>query len=207
MYRPAHFRNDDDAAAFRLIGDYGFATLISAANGAPVLSQLPMIANVERCVLRGHLARGNPHAALLGGNRATALFTGAEGYISPNWCEDKTRVPTWNFESVEAEGETRLVTEADEVDAFLIDLSDHFESRRHDLARDVKWTIGKLPADKLVRLRAGIVAFEITIDRLELKAKFSQNIPAADRAGVINALSSGDESQRALGEAMRKAAP
>jgi transcriptional regulator len=204
MYRPSHFRLDDEAAAFRLIAEYGFATLACVADGRAVFSQLPMIADVKRRVLRGHLARPNPQAALLGGRRATALFTGAEGYISPNWCADRTRVPTWNFESVEVEGDVRVIESDDEVDRFLIDLSAHFEARRHDLDRDMPWTIDKLPLEKRVRLRKGIVAFEIAIDRLEMKSKMSQNADAADRAGVISALSSGDEAQRALAMAMRE---
>jgi len=206
MYRPPAYRIDDDAAAYRLISEWAFATLATVHDGAARLSQLPMIADPDRRVLRGHLARANPHASLIDGAIATALFTGPQGYISPNWYEDRTRVPTWNYLAVEFVGAVRVTTAPEDVDAMLIDLSHHFEQRRHDIDRDVEWTIDKLPAKKREALRAGIVAFEIDIERIELKGKLSQKDKPADLAGAISALSSGSEAQKALADAMRSAA-
>jgi len=88
----------------------------------------------------------------------------------------------------------------------LIDLSHHFESRRHDLDRDVEWKIDKLPLKKREALRAGIFAFEIDIDRIELKRKLSQKDKPVDRDRAIEALLSGDEAQRHLADAMAKSA-
>lgn len=207
MYRPPALRVDDEGAAFRLIAEHGFATLATVHQGVVAISQLPMIGDAERRTLRGHLARANPHAALIGGARATVVFTGPQGYVSPNWYEDRTRVPTWNYATVEIAGAVRLLESVEAVDSLLIDLSHHFESRRHDLHRDVEWTIDKLPAEKHARLRGGIAAFEVVIDRIEMKAKLSQNVGAADRNGAIKALSAGDEAQRSLADAMREAAP
>jgi len=207
MYRPPAYRIDDEAAAFRLISDWAFATLATIHDGAVQLSQLPMIADEKRRVLRGHLARANPNAGRIDGVKASALFTGPQGYVSPNWYEDRTRVPTWNYLAVEFTGAIRVTRALQEIDAMLIDLSHHFEQRRHDLARDAEWKIDKLPAQKREALRAGIVAFEFDIERIELKGKLSQKDKPADREGVIRALSSGDEAQRMLADAMRSAAP
>lgn len=207
MYRPPVYRIEDDASAFRLISDWAFATLATVHDGAVQISQLPMIADEARRVLRGHLARANPHAGRLDGTRATALFTGPQGYISPNWYEDRARVPTWNYLAAEISGSIRVISAPDEIDALLIDLSHHFESRRHDLEWDVEWTIDKLPANKREALRAGIVAFELDIERIELKGKLSQKAKPADRDGAIAVLSSGDEVQRRLADAMREAKP
>jgi len=205
MYRPPAYRIDDAAAAFRLIADWAFATLATVHDGAVQISQLPMIADEAKRVLRGHLARANPHAARIDGARATALFTGPQGYISPNWYEDRTSVPTWNYLAAEISGAIRVVSAPDAVDALLIDLSHHFETRRHDLDRDSEWTIDKLPAKKREALRAGIVAFEFEIDRIEMKGKLSQKDKSANRDGAIAALSSGGEAQRRLADAMREA--
>ncbi|MCB2099005.1 MAG: FMN-binding negative transcriptional regulator, partial [Parvularculaceae bacterium] len=139
MYRLPAYRIDDSAAAFRLISEWAFATLATVHDGAVELSQLPMIADPARRVLRGHLARANPHAGRIDGARATALFTGPQGYVSPNWYEDRTRVPTWNYMSVEIAGAISVTKTEAEIDAMLIDLSHHFEERRHDLARDAEW--------------------------------------------------------------------
>ena len=206
MYRPLAFRIDDDASAFRLISEWAFATLATVDDGAVEITQLPLIADERRRVLRGHLARANPHGGRIDGARATALFTGPQGYISPNWYEDGARVPTWNYQAVEVSGVIRVAAAPDEVDAMLIDLSHHFESRRHDLDQDVEWTIDKLPPAKREALRRGIVAFELAIERIEMKGKLSQKDNPADREGAIAALSSGDEAQRRLADAMRDAA-
>jgi transcriptional regulator len=205
MYRPPPYRIEDDAAAFRLISEWAFATLVTVHDGAAHFSQLPMIADAERRVLRGHLARANAHGGLIDGARANALFTGPQGYISPNWYEDRTRVPTWNYQSVEFAGSIRVTTAPDEIDAMLIALAHHFEMRRHDIDRDVEWKIDKLPPQKREVLRAGIVAFEFDIERIEFKGKLSQKDKAADRQGAIGALSSGNEAQRTLADAMRAA--
>jgi transcriptional regulator len=205
MYSPPAYRIDGEASAFRLISEWAFATLATIDDGAVQLSQMPLIAEEGRRVLRGHLARANPHVGSLDGAGATALFNGPQGYISPNWYVDCTRVPTWNYLAVEVSGVIRVVTAPEEVDAILIALSHHFESRRHDIDQDVEWTIDKLPPAKREALRRGIVAFELTIDCIEMKGKLSQKDKPADRDGAINALSAGDEAQRQLAAAMREA--
>jgi transcriptional regulator len=54
----------------------------------------------------------------------------------------------------------------------------------------------------------GIVAFEIPIDRLEGKAKLSQNRPAGDRARVRAALSAEDDPlARAVATLMAESGP
>ena len=77
MYAQRPFKVEDAGAAFDLIARYGFATLITVDGGRAVVSQLPMLADRERRVLRGHLARANPHAALIDGAACVAVFTGA----------------------------------------------------------------------------------------------------------------------------------
>lgn len=205
MYTPPAFRNEDARAAFDLIGEYGFATLITIEGGAAVVSHLPMIGDAEKGVLRGHLARANPHSALLEGRRHLAAFVGANAYVSPDWYGDAEQVPTWNYSAVHIEGVSRVIAEPEGVDALLEELSDHHERRRHDLHDGKIWKLAKLTADKLLKLRMAIVAFEIRIDKAEFKAKLSQNKNADDFRSVMDKLSSGDESRRAVADAMRAA--
>lgn len=202
MYAPPAFRIDSDAA-FDLIDNYGFATLITADAGRLSISHLPMFADQKRKILRGHLARANPHAALLDGRRHIAVFAGPDAYVSPDWYDDAEQVPTWNYVAAHVTGSARVFAEPTEIDAFLVDLSDRHEQARHDLASGKFWTIDKLPPGKLARLRNGIVAFEITIENIEAKAKLSQNKPTADVRRIIERLFSGNERQRAVADAMR----
>ena len=205
MYTPAAFRNEDVRAAFALIGEYGFATLITVEGRSSVISHLPMIGDVADGVLRGHLARANPHAALLDGRRHLAAFVGANAYVSPDWYGDAGQVPTWNYSAVHIEGVSRVIAEPEGVEALLEELSDHHERRRHDLGDGKIWKLAKLPADKLRKLRMAIVAFEMRIDKIEFKAKLSQNKSAEDFQSVMEKLSTGDESRRAVADAMRAA--
>lgn len=202
MYSPRAFRHDESPAAFEFVARFGFATLVTIADGAPTVSHLPMIGDKAAGVLRGHLAQANPHSSLLDERRHLAVFVGANAYVSPDWYQDDAQVPTWNYSAVHVEGVSRIIAEPAGVDAMLEELSDFHESRRHDLRDGKFWKLSKLPADQLKRLRAEIVAFEVSIDKLEYKAKLSQNKHAADFGAVMAKLSAGDENQRAVSAAM-----
>lgn len=203
MYAPRAFKVEDAEAAFDFVARNGFATLIAVDGGGPVVSHLPMLADRRRGVLRGHLARANPHAALIDGRRQTAVFTGADAYVSPDWYGDAEQVPTWNYSTVHVTGAARALTETADVDAVLEELSDFHERRRHDLADGKIWKLSKLPQEKLRKMRAAIVAFEIDIEEMTFKAKLSQNKDAADFATVLTKLAGGDEKQRTVSAAMR----
>jgi transcriptional regulator len=203
MYAPRAFKVEDAEATFDFVARNGFATLIAVEGGGAVVSHLPLLADRRRGVLRGHLARANPHAALIDGRRQTAVFMGADAYVSPDWYGDAEQVPTWNYSTVHVAGAARALTEAADVDALLEELSDHHERRRHDLANGRIWKLSKLPQEKLRKMRAAIVAFEIDIEEMAFKAKLSQNKDADDFQSVMAKLSSGDESQRAVAEDMR----
>ncbi len=205
MYTPPAFRLNDAQAAFDLISRDGFAALITIEGDRPVISHLPMIGDPSRRILRGHLARANPHAAILDGRRHLAVFTGANAYVSPDWYGDAEEVPTWNYSAAHVGGLGRVIDDQAAIDAILSELSGLHERRRHDLNDGKIWTIAKLPADKLRRLRNGIVAFEIAIDTIETKAKLSQNKSAGDVRSVIEKLGAGDEAQRAVAVAMAAA--
>lgn len=205
MYTPASFRNDDKAAAFELISAYGFATLITVEAGGAVVSHLPMIGDAAKGVLRGHLARANPHSALIAGRRHLALFEGANAYVSPDWYAGTQEVPTWNYSAVHIEGAANIIADPAGVDALLAELSDFHESRRHDLEGGKIWKMEKLTSETLRKMRAAIVAFEIRVERLEFKAKLSQNRTAVDHQTVAEKLASGNEGQRAVAAAMRPA--
>ncbi len=205
MYTPRAFRNDEPQAAFSLVAGVGLASLVTVDRDGCVVSHLPMIGDPGKRVLRGHLARANPHSALLDGRRHLAIFVGPNAYVSPDWYHDTGQVPTWNYSAVHVEGVSRIIAEPTGVDTLLAELSDFHERRRHDLRDGKVWTLAKLPADKLDRLREAIVAFEMSIDRTEHTAKLSQNKNAVDFGAVMAKLSAGNETQRAVAAAMAAA--
>jgi transcriptional regulator len=132
-----------------------------------------------------HLSRGNlltPH--LTHGFRAVALATGLDAYVSPDWYASADQVPTWNYQSVEAEGSVAPLND-DELVALLDDLSAQEEAR---LLPKPPWTRHKMSPGRFETMARAIIGARLTIDRLQGTFKLSQNKGEADRAGVVAAL-------------------
>ena len=188
MYIPRHFEVTDTAWCHALMRAQSFATMITADDaGAPFATHLPMLVDDTRGprgTLRGHVARANPHWRYLGAGRPTlVVFAGAHAYVSPSWYATHPSVPTWNYVAVHASGRPVVVEEPTRVKALLDRLVKTYEDGRAE-----PWRFDALPTDYVDGMIRGIVAFELPIDRLEGKAKLSQNRGAEDRAGAIRGL-------------------
>lgn len=185
MYLPRAFAETDLAALDALVARDPFATLVTVRDGAPTISQLPvlLVRDGDRIELHGHWARANPQSEHAGA--AKVLLHGPHAYVSPGWYPDKheqARVPTWNYASAELHGtletyddETRL---ADLVDR----LGRHFEAR---VGGD--WAFEFDRPEERVQLR-GIVGFRFRAERVAIKHKLNQNHPRANRQAVAAAL-------------------
>lgn len=179
MYVPQAFSVADRGFALELISRYPFGLLIACSGDYPEATHIPMLAQErdESLWIVGHVARANPHAAaILDGERATAVFRGPHAYVSAGWYEEPFgNVPTWNYTAVQASG--RLA----QCDArpILALLTARFEGDRTD-----PWQIERLEPAYNERQLGGIVAFEMRVERLHSAAKLSQNRSPADRARV-----------------------
>ncbi len=206
MYTPRHFDASDPAWCHALIRAESFATLVVVDDtGAPFATHLPFLADETRGplgTLMGHVARANPQwRAFAAGRPALAMFQGPHAYVSPAWYEAHPSVPTWNYVAVHAYGVPAVVEEPAQVKAFLARLTQTFEAGRPD-----PWTFASLADDYVDAMIRGIVAFEIPIDRLEGKAKLSQNRGAADQAGARAGLvATGDPLALAVANLMARA--
>jgi transcriptional regulator len=188
MYIPSPFRIEDRQTLHAFIRRFGFATLITgAADGAePMVTHLPLLLDADRGplgTLIGHVARANPHwQADHAANPSLAIFHGPHAYISPSWyASPAPAVPTWNYAVVHAVGELSLMPDADRVLAVVRALS-----RQYEPAQSPRQNA--LSPEAEAKLLGAIVAFEIPIDRLEGKFKFSQNRSREDQLGAIAAL-------------------
>ena len=181
MYIPTAFRVVDRETLYDFIEQHGFATLVTASQGGPVASHVPLWLDRERQVVAGHLARANPQCDLLTGVESLAIFQGPHAYISPTWYATTPAVPTWNYTAVHVTGiATRL---SDERTAEVVDrLVGKYESGRAN-----PWP-NELPPEFRQRMLAGIVGFELPLDRIEGKFKLGQNRSAADQKGVVQGL-------------------
>lgn len=213
MYMPPAFRLDDRAAALEIMRSHPFAMLVAATGaGAVEITHLPILVGVEgdTLSLRGHVSKANPTARLIAGStpeapvRATAVFSGPQAYVSPDWYASENQVPTWNYLAVHASGALEQVADAAAFEALLADLSAEHEAA---LAPKRPWTMGKMTPGTVERMMKGITGFRMTVDLLEAKAKLSQNKNAVDRGGVVAALDALDRPEtRATAGWMRRLA-
>lgn len=180
MYVPKHFAHEERSDLVKLVREFNFGTLVSDVNGAPYATHLPFLISTdenENVVLRGHVAKSNPHWQTLEQGTAMAVFQGPHAYISPTWY-NTPGVPTWNYAAVHLSGVPQLVSDQEQLTSIVIALSE-----QHEAVNPSPW-IPDFPADML----SAIVGFTMKIDSIEGKYKLSQNRPAADKIKVIQEL-------------------
>jgi transcriptional regulator len=201
MYVPGHFKDDDPARIYALMEAHPFALLVSAVEGEPFATHLPVAldrGHGKLGRLRCHVARANPHwRGLEKDGACLAVFQGPNAYVSPNWYDKHPAVPTWNYAAAHAYGRARAMEDT-ELRKLLDDLS-----AIHEAGQPAPWTTAKLGEEWFAGMRKAVVGLEIEILRLEGKFKLSQNRPAGDRRNVIEALGRGNENARAVAAMMR----
>jgi len=190
MYIPRSFHEQDESQLLALMGQYGFATLVTSGNGVPFATHLPLLAERDtegRLLLQGHVARANPQWQSFTQEREVlAIFQGPHAYISPS-CYTSPSVPTWNYAVVHAYGTPRIVEEPAKVLHSLRQLASKYEA-----GRDKPWSPDEAEA-VVGPLLQSIVAFELAITRLEGKFKLGQNRNEQDYNGVMRFVGLGDQ--------------
>ena len=176
MYVPEHFVVEDRRELVAFMREHSFATLIGVADGRPIGTHLPFTihegANAE-LLLTAHMAKANPHWKAFGEGEALVIFSGPHAYISPSLYESKLSVPTWNYATVHAYGTARIIPAVPVLEHLI---------EQHDSAYRSQWDA--LPEEFKTKMVEGVVAFEISIVRIEGKYKLSQNRPNGDQARV-----------------------
>jgi len=183
---------------------YNFAALFTHKDGRSFYTHLPFMVDPDRGgmgTLIAHMARANPHwRAFEGAAPSLVVFTGPHAYISPAWYREQATVPTWNYTMVHAEGTPRLVDDREQLRAMVMRLV-----AQHEGPLGNPWDVSKAKAAMETEL-AGIMGFEIPIERIEGKFKLNQNRSAEDRWGVVHALeASNHPDEREIARLMREA--
>ena len=191
MYVPEYFRETRIDALQAFVERHPLATLVAmtaqglTANHVPLRSQLLAEGGG---ILHGHIARANSlWRELKPESEVLAIFTGAEGYVSPNWYPSKREqgrvVPTWNYATVHVKGSITFIEDASWLRELVGWLTEEHEQGRPD-----RWNVSDAPGDYIEAMLRAIVGFEIRVSSIVGKFKGSQNRSAADRAGVDAAL-------------------
>ncbi len=187
MHPAPSFKVTDRDRLLAHLRRYPFATLAAAPDGRVLMAQAPLMVREldSGLVIDFHLSTNNSLAsAIANGFSACLVSAGPDAYVSPDWYVAADQVPTWNYVSVEAEGQVSPLDEAATI-ALLDDLSAQVEAR---LAPKAPWTRHKMSPGRFEAMLRGIVGARLTVQRLEGTFKLSQNKSAPDLAGVVAAL-------------------
>jgi transcriptional regulator len=209
MYAQPAFRMDDREEMAALIATRHFATLIASSEAGPVAAHIPMIlrrdASGQPVAVEGHVARGNPIAALAATPvRALAIFSGADAYVTPSLYLSKREhgkvVPTWNYMAVHISGTLEAFNDATALREQVSEITDMMEQ-----PAAVPWKVSDAPDDYIAKMLNAITGVRLKIDTMEGVAKLSQNRSEGDRTGVLNGFQhSTDHAARQLAAEMTK---
>jgi transcriptional regulator len=189
MYIPEHFRVPDHAAAIAFMRANPFAILISSTDDGPFATHLPVfvVESAERLVIRGHVAKANPHWRYLEQNpNCLVIFHGPHAYVSASNYTTPENVPTWNYGAVHAYCNARVFASPEELQGVLHQLIGTFEP-----AYAEQWA--SLNETYRQRMLSHIVGFEIVVTKVEAKFKLSQNRTKEEQANVIASLGKADD--------------
>lgn len=187
MYVPPSNSVDDQVQIRAMVAAAGSAQFVTTAqDGYPIATLLPIL--WEQTTVVAHLARANPHWRDLGpATPALLICSLPEAYITPNWYAAKYEhgrvVPTWNYSAVHLSGTVTVHHDRE----WLLDAVTRLTDA-HEQVREQPWRVTDAPENYIHGQLGGIVGLEITVERVEAKAKLSQNRSAADRRGVIDGL-------------------
>ena len=186
---------------FDWIEHWSFGKLITCQRGRLEVNSYPFLLDRDKGELLGHMARDNAHwQSMIMADDLLVCFDGPHGYVSPRWYSQPNGVPTWNFVTVQVSGKAELIKTESESISVLERLSEVNEERYGE-----GWTLAELEASILPAMLKALVFFRIKIQKMEGKAKLSQNRSKMDRFGVIQKLATKKSTeQQELAALMKK---
>ncbi|MCW2749339.1 MAG: transcriptional regulator [Aeromicrobium sp.] len=191
---------------------HAFVTGIASAeivtvgkDGTPLATLLPILWSADGGTLIAHMARANSHWRKIEDDEpCLAIVAGPQAYISPNWYATKAEhgrvVPTWNYSAVHLIGTITVHDDPEWVRRAVTDLTE-----RHEQPRPAPWAVTDAPEKYVAGQLKAIVGLEMTVERVDAKAKLSQNRSEADQDGVIVGLrADGTDRESGIADAMEQ---
>ncbi|WP_431472888.1 FMN-binding negative transcriptional regulator [Ornithinimicrobium sp. W1665] len=144
-----------------------------------------------------HFGRPDETLHELGQHEILVIVQGPHDYVSPSWYPPGEVIPTWNHVTAHLYGTPEILTEEENY-AVLRHLTDHFE-RHHPGGRSLS------EDEHGTRTAArGTVGLRLRVERLEARAKLSQN----KQPGVVeNVIAHLERRNPDLAEEMRRIRP
>ena len=206
MYIPAHFLIQNPQDLHTILRDHPLGALVTSGPDGLDANHIPFEFDPSQGphgLLTAHVARANPvWQQCQDGADVLVIFRGNESYISPNWYPSKhethRQVPTWNYEVVHVHGRLTVMDEEKFVRRVVARLT-----REHEASEPRPWKMGDSPPEYIAQMLKAVVGIQVEIQRIEGKAKLSQNREARDRLNAADTLLV--KGAEALGKAMREA--
>ncbi|MBB1509200.1 FMN-binding negative transcriptional regulator [Tessaracoccus sp. MC1756] len=180
MHVPDHFSLPEDRLQ-QLLAEVRPGNLVTVHEDGPLSTFVPM-----HCESRGrsrvlvtHLVRNNPQARTPITGRGMAILDIADAYVSPHWYatnQELPNVPTWDYLTIHAWGPVRIDPSPDAALRAASALTERMEEPE---------VLDAVGAEKLGLMSRAIVGVELEIDRIEAKAKMSQNRHPDDIRSLI----------------------
>lgn len=203
MYIPKEYAITDQQAIEAFLHEHRFATLITQGITYPMATHTPMMLETNRHgkkVLRGHISKANSQWQMFEQHPdvLVSFFSGIHHYISSSWYTEP-EVPTWNYLAAQVCGIIRLRSG----DALWRDL-EALTNCHENLYAKAPISLPTLPQHVKDQVK-GIVGFEVTIDKMELSFKLSQNRTEADFTNILKQLRlNGSLTAKAMADVMEK---
>lgn len=206
MYIPAHFLIQNLQDLHTIIREHPLGALVTLGPDGLDANHIPFEFDASQGahgLLTAHVARANPvWQQCQEGADVLVIFRGNESYISPNWYPSKhethRQVPTWNYEVVHVHGRLTVMDQEKFVRGVVARLT-----REHEASEPRPWKMGDSPPEYIAQMLKAVVGIQVEIQRIEGKAKLSQNREARDRLNAADTLLA--KGAEALGKAMREA--
>ncbi|MGO1667351.1 FMN-binding negative transcriptional regulator [Flaviflexus sp.] len=176
-----HYFTLDREPALEFVKEQGAGTLVTArADGTIDATVMPIVFRGDNLIM--HMARFNDHWKSSDFPRAAAMiFTGAHDYITSrdyDLPEGVSVASTWDYTQVVIHGEVTVLDDREWVREAAVELTALWDKEEAE----------NLEEKYLERASKAIVGISMTIDRIEGKAKLSQNRLPGERAKISSTL-------------------
>lgn len=171
----------------KLIEDHPLAWVYAVHAGEASLLPLVGVFDEEARLVEliGHFARSNPLCnAFLCDQKATILFTGPQGYISPSLAARRNWGPTWNYAQLHIEAD---ISVEEDLTPEAVDLLVEQVERN----RQTPWTPAEL-GERYQMLMPMIIAFRARVSRLRPTFKLGQTEDEPTFQAIMSNLPDGD---------------
>lgn len=187
LFVPDHYAAPEPAAIVR---QYPFGLLVTSTSAGFFATSTPMYFEADSAdrMLFGHMARRNPQAgAMEAGQKALAIFSGPNAYISASWYHEKPEVPTWNYVSAHVRGSIEPIDD----DAGQLAILRRTAAIQEEGSSE-PWILEQAEG-RVAVLLPYIRSFRIRVGSIQGVTKLSQSHPPGDRRRVIDHLLARDQ--------------